>query len=481
MRVDDSYDVIVVGSGFGSLFFLDELLRQPGLRVLLLERGERWDHLKRIQEGSNSPIDAADTFVARPRPGAEDKVWNFTIGLGGGTNCWYAQTPRPLPSDFAMRSRFGVAQDWPFDYDALEPHLARAEALMSVAGDGRIGHVSPRSGPYPQPPHRFSSVDREMVRSHPEHHFALPTARARVATERRPACCATFRCDLCPVNAKFTGLNDMALLFANPAVTVLTGARVRRLHHNSGVVQAVEAEVDGTRRVYAADLVVLGANAIHSPAILQASGMADENTGRYLHESCGSRVEVLLDGLDNFDGSTVTTGINYALAQDDTRDARGAAVLFFENRWTFGLRAEPGRWRQSAPITLVVEDLPNPDNTVTLGGDGEPVVTYNEATPYAKQGTEAAVDALPALLAGLPVEDIRFHGYRRTESHLQGTLRMGNDPATSVVDADQVHHRYRNLVVVGSSVFPSCLNANPSLTVAALSLKAACAVTGAKP
>ncbi|WYK06291.1 GMC oxidoreductase [Cereibacter sphaeroides f. sp. denitrificans] len=50
---------------------------------------------------------------------------------------------------------------------------------------------------------------------------------------------------------------------------------------------------------------------------------------------------------------------------------------------------------------------------------------------------------------------------------------MGSDPARSVVDAGLVHHRLRNLVVVGTSTFPTCSAANPSLTAAALSLRAA--------
>ena len=85
----------------------------------------------------------------------------------------------------------------------------------------------------------------------------------------------------------------------------------------------------------------------------------------------------------------------------------------------------------------------------------------------------AARRKLPDLLAPLPVEQIIDRGIRRTESHLQGTLRMGNDPSTSVVDAGLVHHQLRNLVVVGTSTFPTCSCANPSLTAAALSLRAA--------
>jgi choline dehydrogenase-like flavoprotein len=105
------------------------------------------------------------------------------------------------------------------------------------------------------------------------------------------------------------------------------------------------------------------------------------------------------------------------------------------------------------------------------------VVRYQK-TDYATRGVAATWAALEKLLAPLPVEAIVDRGWRPTESHLLSTLRMGHMPETSVVDANQVHHRLRNLVVVGSSVFPTCPNANPSLTVAALSLRAAERVLG---
>lgn len=479
--VERSFDVVVIGSGFGSVFYLERLLRldtRQALRILLIERGVAWDHARQISEGRNTPLPADQTFTARPTEAAGDKIWNFTIALGGGTNCWFGQAPRPLPSDFRMRTLFGQGEDWPLSYDDLEPWLGEAETHMSIAGDEAIALVSPRSSPFPQPPHRLSAVDEAMRRADPSTHFALPSARARIAMPHRPACCASFRCNLCPVNAKFTALNDLAHVFTDPRVTVLTETRVRRLETAGGTVERVVAERDGRVETFRADFFVLGANAVHSPAILLASGMGDDITGRYLHESSGRSIEVLLDGLDNFGGSTITTGINYALAGDAGRADRAATVLFFENRWAFGLRTERGRWRQSAPITMASEEVPMPDNRVTIDADGEPVVTYDGASRYARDGQVAALEMLPRLLAALPVEAIRDHGMRRTGSHLQGTLRMGTDPTTSVVDPDLLHHRHRNLAVVGSAVFPSCLNANPSLTVAALSLRSAARLFG---
>ena len=55
---------------------------------------------------------------------------------------------------------------------------------------------------------------------------------------------------------------------------------------------------------------------------------------------------------------------------------------------------------------------------------------------------------------------------------------MGDDPATSIVDGYQVHHQYRNLLVLGASAFPTASPAYPTLTVSALALWAADHVLG---
>ncbi len=86
-------------------------------------------------------------------------------------------------------------------------------------------------------------------------------------------------------------------------------------------------------------------------------------------------------------------------------------------------------------------------------------------------GMRRRVFLLLALGAGvLPVEDAIVKYGTGTEGHIQGTTPMGDDPGASVVDRHLVHHRVRNLLVLGSSTFPTCPPANPTLTIAALSL-----------
>lgn len=470
----ERFDIVVIGSGFGSLFFLKKMVeKRPGAKIAVIERGARRDHEWQLAHGRNGDIAPGAAHLQDPR----QKPWNYTIGLGGGTNCWFGQAVRFIPADFEMKTRHGVLEDWPVTYDEIEPYYMEAERIMAVSGDEAIGRVSPRSGPFPLPPHRVSAVDEIMLAARPDRHFPVTTARAPVALESRGRCCASARCHLCPANAKFTAFNGMADILDHPDIRYFLNAEAREILTRGDVATGVAFTQQGpdgrmkTRRVYG-DMVVLGANGIHSPAILLRSGIDHPLTGAGLCEQYGHEFEVLLDGVDNFGGGTITTGLNYSLYDTDRAQA-AAALLFFENRIRHGLRKEYGRWRQTLPLLAAIEDVPLAANRVVLGPDGQARVIHAERSEYARAGLARLRDSLPRILAPLPVEDIIPRGERPTESHMQCTLRMGRDPQRAVVDRDLIHHRIRNLVVVGSAVFATCPPANPSLTVAALSLRAA--------
>ena len=465
------YPVVVVGTGFGSLFFVHRLLQlRRDIRILMLERGSfrSWD--EQLATGLNSSVKPEETFIAAGRP----KLWNFTIGYGGGTNCWYATTPRLHPNDFHLRSLYSRGQDWPISYDVLEPYYTQVEEIMDVSGPDDLNLITPRSGPYPQPPHKFTSVDRVMKAAQPELHFGLPTARARVANKQRPQCCASFRCDLCPVGAKFTALNGLAHIIEHSNVHILLEAEALDLERSSAAsVSHVRFRHAGKEQRVGCDLCVLGANAIHSPAILLRSGIDHPLTGRGLNEQLGYAVEVLLNGLQNCDGSTISCGANYSLYDGPFRSDHSAAFIAFDNRLPYGLRREFGRWRETLALSIALEEELLDENRVTVDQEGRAVVHFQRHSPYAEAGVEQTMALLPKVLAPLPVERIIFRGIRETESHLQGTLRMGKSRDDSVVDHRQVHHDVRNLIVVGTSTLPTCTAVPPSLTAAAMSLRAA--------
>jgi choline dehydrogenase-like flavoprotein len=99
------------------------------------------------------------------------------------------------------------------------------------------------------------------------------------------------------------------------------------------------------------------------------------------------------------------------------------------------------------------------------------VLRFVDYDSYAYRGIEAIAHRLDHVLAPLPVERVALDPQpASTEGHILGTVVMGNDPETSVVDRWMVHHRIRNLLVLGGSAFPTGSPSNPTLTISALSL-----------
>lgn len=481
------YDLILVGTGFASSFFLFEYLRHagPNARILVLERGRRYTRaeLLEIRYGLRTIGDRTFRKIGR-------KPWLYAPSFGGTSNMWYGNTPRLLPEDFELRTRYGVGEDWPIGYDDLEPYYCDAEDLMTIAGDSEHTPFR-RSRPYPHGPHQLSNPERLLLDLHHDDFYVCPTARARdparpgVNSDRAP-CCASFVCNFCPTDSKFTVPNGLAHVYADARVELRFGAIVQAVAHQGGVATGVEwlqedpdlladpRSVEGRKAGSAtAEVVALGANALFNPHILLRSGLEDGVVGCYLHEQVGVDALVSLAGIDAFNGSTSCTGHHYRWARGAHRGERAAMLL--ETFTRTHLRIEAGKWRHALRITGVFEDLPQVDNRVMVDDRDEtrPVTHHRHISDYARRAIQRFGEDLEVMLAGLPIDGIEIERPRDSEGHILGTARMGRDPATSVVDGDQLHHRVRNLYVLGGSSFPSCSPANPSLTIAALSLRSA--------
>jgi len=468
----ESYDLILVGTSFASSFFLLEYQRRrPGARVLALERGPLLSHAEHGSRAGALDEDAVASF----RNLTPSKPWVFRLAFGGSSNCWAACTPRMTPEDFELKTRYGVAVDWPIRYDDLERHYSEAEDVMAVAGPAS-GGPWPRSRPFPQPPHRLSEPDRRLQHAQPDLWCVQPCARpTRPTTRGRLACCATGVCPQCPIASKFTILNELRGLYDAPAVDLRTGAQVLEIDHAGGVATGVRWTEGLRDRRASAPVVALGANAIFNPYLLQRSGLDGPEVGRGLVEQVSIEVEVDLDGVDNFGGSTLVSAIGYPLHDGPHRRTRAAALIESHNAPVV-LRDVRGRWRQRLGLRVIFEDLRQPGNRVSTSRDDaeRPDVRFESHSPYARAGLASLPEALPRALDALPVERMRIAREPNAgEGHVQCTTPMGTDPGTSVVDSDLRHHQIRNLLVLGASVFPTCPPANPTLTLSALSLRAA--------
>ncbi len=466
---DRSFDLVIVGSGFAGSFFLQEWLRAaaPGERVLVLERGPFISHQQQVRERRGSPVEAAATYV---RAGPDRKSWVFNIGFGGGSNCWTGNVPRLLPEDFRLASTYGVGRDWPLSYAELAPYYDEVEATMAVAGPAD-GSPFPDVRWYPQPPHRFSDADAALKRAFPDLFFATPTARAKLPTEGRSPCCANGVCSICPVDAKFTIQNELLHLYADERVTLVTDAEVVAIETANRTATGVVVRTGGAEHRIAASFVALAANALFNPHILLRSGLDHPLLGRRLNEQRGIMADVHLSGLNGYNGGSYVTGLSYHFYAGAHRRERAACLVEHVN--VAPVRARAGKWFDAIRLFLIFEDLPEERNRVAPAEDGDPrpAVHYHGPGDYLQRGIAAVQADIGRLLAPLPVEEVIFHpDLRETESHIIGTVVMGNEPAESVIDRHLVHHHVRNLAVLGSSSFPTCSPSNPTLTLSALSL-----------
>lgn len=453
-----SHSVAIVGTGFASSFFLLEYLKHApaNARVLVLERGG----------AGGMPVDGL--IVNRtPR-----KSWTQVIGFGG-TSTWTGHTPRFHPNDFRTRSLYGVGVDWPLSYDDLEPYYTRVEDVMGVAGESSPQY--PRSRPYATPAHALNAFDRLLAQKYPGLHVPFPSARSSSDSTGRPVCCNAGVCAACPIGSKFQVDLHMTDVYADPRVTLVSGANVTHVDLQAGRATGVSFRIGEREHQAQADLVAVGAHAIMTPFILLSSGLRDAALGRYLNEQISVDVHLDLDGVENFDGGQAASGLGLMFLDGAFRAERPGALV---ESWNVPLlRAERGRWRHRAKLTFVFEDIPAPENRVEIATEDptRPAVSYARYSPYMQKGLDSVVRLTEELIAGLPVESYVLDPPEDLGGvwHIQGTTRMGTDPADSVVDPNLMHHSVRNLVVLGGGAFPTCPAANPTLTLSALSMRAA--------
>jgi choline dehydrogenase-like flavoprotein len=261
-------------------------------------------------------------------------------------------------------------------------------------------------------------------------------------------------------------------------VELRLGAKVTALETGAGRVDGVRYRANGRDHQVRGDLVVLGANAMFNAHILLASGIGEGGVGEGLVEQVSRTVEVFLDGLDNFQGSSSHSGHGYMFYDGEHRRRHGAVLVETANAPQ--LRHEPGKWRHYLSAKFICEDLRQSRNHVGVAADdpAKPAATFVGHSDYASRALDSIESYAETFVAPLPVERIKVGPVNPAEAHIMGTTVMGRNPRSSVVDGDCVHHRLRNLVVLGSGTFPTASPANPTLTIAAVSLRAAARLTG---
>jgi choline dehydrogenase-like flavoprotein len=483
---------VIIGSGVAGTLVARELIRR-GQRCTIVERGAHvpWEVQRRERRWEAD--DGTSRHSHENDESGVDHPWTYVYAVGGSCNRWAGTCPRFLPEDFEMRSRYGVMRDWPISYAELAPHYLSAERALGVAGAANAFTPDPD---YPQPPHPLSRQDRAIA---PHLGPVVPLAQARPtrAVGGRAACCASGRCQLCPVDARFSVLNALRDVLESPLVELLTGTVAARLvtARSGRVVEAVECvREDGERLLVHGERFVLAANGIESPALLLRSGIETEDTGRFLFDHRNAKLLVpTRTDVGPGHGNSLATGASYAYYSGSFRSRRAAVLIVPFNpgpptmldgvvgRLLDGTRGPRLRrevaaeWRRTLALDLYLDDLPDRANGVRLSprkdslGIPRTVVRFRPPTTYLRSAVRYLLDDVPRRLRPLGAREARYQPAPQG-AHLLGTLRMGG-AGDGVVDSDQRHRARENVFVAGGAVFPTYSPTHPTLTLAALSIR----------
>jgi choline dehydrogenase-like flavoprotein len=494
--VRPTYDIVIIGTGMGG-GTLAYALRNSGARLLLLERG---DFLP--QESQNwSPEEVFDRRRYKPAETWLDEAGKpFHPGVhyvvGGNTKVYGAALPRLRRQDFdAVEHEGGISPAWPICYDDLEPYYVRAEEIYLVHGaSGADPTEPPRSGPFPFPPVPHEPYIAELaarLREQGLHPFELP-----MGIDLRPGgrCIRCKTCDGFPCRVLAKGDADVCAVrpsLESRDVELLTQAYARRLRTDPAGrrVIAVEVARAGEQLEVSTSIVVVACGAVNSAALLLRSagnahpnGLANSSglVGRNYMVHNNTAVMAVHPTRRNPTVFQKTLAVNdFYLRGPDRPYPLGNLQLLGKLQVGMLTADQPlvprpvlqAMANRSIDWWVMSEDLPDPDNRVTLAPDGTIRVQWKPNNLVAH--TELVQAARQMLRrAGYPLVLTQRMGIE-TNSHQCGTLRFGHDPATSVLDPCCRAHDVENLYVVDASFFPSSAATNPALTIAAQALRVA--------
>ncbi|HPE85270.1 MAG TPA: GMC family oxidoreductase [Chlamydiales bacterium] len=492
----EKFDIIIIGSGAGG-GTLAHKLAPTGKKILIIERGdflprekENWDPQSVFVDGHYNPD---EKWLDK-----DDKP--FTPGthyyVGGNTKFYGAALLRLRESDFDEVKHYGgISPAWPLKYADFKPYYLEAERLYSVHGLRGNDPTEPKeSEPYPCDPISHEPCVQRVVDRLQKANvgvFHLPVGvRLNEKNREKSQCIRCSTCDgfPCMVDAKA----DAHTTCIRPAlehdnVTLLTKTKAEKLIEENGKIVAVEVITDGKAQRLTADIFVLSCGAINSSALLLKSGVANSSglVGRNYMCHNNSAI-VALSKERNTTHFQKTLGINdYYYGGPDSHLPLGHIQLLGT--------VMPAMLAGDAPALtpeialkemadhamgwwITSEDLPDPENRVTVTSKGQIQLHYTENNLEAHK---RLYDKLKEIIhiSGPTTHIFTNSMYLRKKiplagvAHQVGTCKFGTDPKTSVLDTQCRAHDLDNLYVVDGSFFPSVSGVNPGLTIIANALR----------
>jgi choline dehydrogenase-like flavoprotein len=480
-------------------------LAEGGFSVVVFDAGPFW---RPLDDFASDELEQRKLYWTDPRiTDGDDPIAlagnNSGRGVGGSTVHFSMISLRFRPEWFRARSRLGYAVDWPIDYETLRPYYAQVERALSVAGPVRYPW-GPRRGPYPYRPHEVNAAGLVLARGAEAlgvKWAATPLATVSAPRGKSPPCVYRGFCNFgCSTNAKQSALVVWAPRALAAGAEVRDLAMVTRIAlDRAGLATGVEYVREGQARFQEARNVVVAGYAIETPRLLlnsacaafpdglaNSSGLVGRNLMTHASPGVWASFEEEIRWYKAPPNMAVCEHWNYA---DKGKDVPGGYAFMSQGPlpsawaqtvatsrgglWGWALREEMLKYNHTAGLAPVAETEPRPRNRVELAEERDayglpiPRVTFS----YSENDRRLQRHALAFMRSMLEAAGGRDLWTSEDTSHLLGTCRMGDDPATSVVDADGRSWDIPNLWICDGSLFPTSGGVNPSLTIQALACR----------
>ena len=500
-NIDQHYDVVIIGTGAGGGTLLHKIA-PSGKKILIIERG---DFVPKEKQN----WDTEEVFL-KGRYKTKDKWYDkkdkaFSPGqhycVGGNTKVYGAALFRLREKDFGtLQHHGGISKAWPIDYTDLKDYYQEAEELYHVNGQRGADPTEPsesrpyRHGPIPHEP-RIEELYKDLTQLGLKT-FPLPIGLRR--SEHSDAELVLDRFDGYPDPTESKG--DSHVMGVKPQlnrdnVTLWTNSEVVKINtdkrHNE-VSDILVKQGDETIRV-TGDVYCLSAGAINSAALMLRSHSDHHPNGLSNSSDLVGR---------NYMCHNNTAMLALSVKPNNTRFGKTFAIndyYFGSDDFEFPLghiqmlgKSDPVMFKEEAPgmspmftleymaehaldFWLTSEDLPSLDNRVYIK-DGKIHLAYSDNN---LKGHKLLQKKLKHALehAGCKSHLLPNHFYLGKKiplagvAHQCGTMLMGTNPKTSVLDTYCKSHEIDNLYVVDGSFFPSSAAVNPALTIMAMALR----------
>ena len=493
-------DLVVVGAGAGGVTLAQRLAR-AGWKVVILEKGPFWDPDRdwvSDEQGSSHLYWTDERIISGNEPIEMGKN-NSGVGVGGSMTHFAGYTPRFHPSDFEVRTRDGVAVDWPISYWDLKASFERVERELPVAGqDWPWG--DPHSYPHgPHPVAGAASVAWQGARDCGIEMRVGPVAITNGVFGNRPHCIYRGFClQGCKVNSKASPLITHLPDAIEHGVEVRADCMATRVAVDDAsgrCTEVVYLDGDGIEHRQRADAVAVCGYAIETPRLLLLStsrrfpnGLANnaDQVGRYVMVQGATQVAARFPmELRMYKAPPPEISSEQFYETDESRGfVRGFSIqtiaplpidwaqhVLADGHWGRALREYMRDYNHWTVLGVLCEYLPLAENRVTLAGGvkdryGLPVANFSYSLcDNDKRNSAYGTNVLNEIWDCAGAQDtLTIDRY----AHLVGGARMGFSPEDSVVDASHRAWEVPNLFVCDGSVFPTQGAANPALVIMAL-------------